>query len=354
MRDEEMARVVALQDRIDAQIRERTYQADSLADLLKTRQELNWLIEHWLEQGTLTVLVGPEGSFKSFLAVDWTMSIATGSSWHGCRVSPGRVLYIAGEGRTGVIRRMRGWCDHYEREAEGVFLGRSSVQLVLPSDTDRLAEYLNGEKWALIVIDTLARNYGPGSENDQETMNAAIASADRVREQTGACVLLVHHTPLDGRDEGKLRPRGSSALSGAADAICGCQYDKDSKVITVTSIKQKDAPNPEPLFLGFDVIGLGERDNFGNEITTVILCETQKRPVSKKALAKNQRRMIQELRTRGRGKPELFVILRDVTDTLDLSRQSRSRLEEWAREQPWMKPTTGGGYAIDMGELPDA
>ncbi len=276
------------------------------------------------------------------------MAIANGRSWQSCRVVPGRVLYVAGEGRTGVIRRCRGWCSYYEALGENVFLGRSPVQLIDAANTGQLEEYLAADQWSLIVLDTLARNFGAGNDNDQRDMSAAIANADRIREKTGATVLIVHHSPLEGRDEGKIQPRGSSALSGAADAIFTCQFDKDSKVITVASTKQKDAPPPEPLFLSFEVVDLGETDNFDNPITTVVLCATEVRPVSKKALAKNQRRLIQEFRSRGKGQTELLIVIREVTAALDLSRQSRLRLEEWCRQQPWIRPTVGGGYIVDL------
>ena len=328
------------------------YEADALADLIKERQELNWLVEHWLEQGTLAVLVGPEGSFKSFLAIDWALAIATESKWQGCRVTPGRVLYIAGEGRTGVIRRMRGWCDHYERMADDVFLGRRAVELVTASDAERLQDYLQGNQWAFIIIDTLARNFGPGSENDAETMSAAIANADQIREATGATVLLVHHAPLEGREEGKLRPRGSSALSGAADTIVTCTYDKASKVITISSTKQKDAPNPDTCFLSFEVVDLGDKDNFGNEITTVVLCSTHKRPVSKKPLGKNQKRLVQELRSRANGNADVLVSIRDITSTFGISREARKKLETWFSEQPWARPSVGG-HIVDVDRIPN-
>jgi hypothetical protein len=328
------------------------YQADALADLIRQRQELNWLIEHWLEQSTLAVLVGPEGSFKSFLAIDWALSIATESEWQGCRVAPGKVLYIAGEGRTGVIRRMRGWCDFYEVVPNDVYLGRRAVELVRPSDAERLQEYLNADRWAFIVIDTLARNYGPGSENDAEIMSAAIASADSIREATSATVLLIHHSPLAGREEGRLRPRGSSALSGAADAIFTCSYDKPSKVITVSSTKQKDAPDPETCFLSFDVVDLGEKDNFGNTITTAVLCATHMRPVSKKSLGKNQKWLVQELRSRANGNAEALIAIRDVTGTLKISRESRRKLEIWFKEQPWARPSLGG-HIVNVEQLPN-
>jgi hypothetical protein len=327
------------------------YEADALADLIKERQPLNWLVEHWLEQGTLAVLVGPEGSFKSFLSIDWALSIATDSEWQGCRVSPGKVLYIAGEGRTGVIRRMRGWCDYYEAVPDDVFLGRRAVELVPSGDTERLTNYLKGDNWAFIIVDTLARNFGPGSENDAETMSAAIRNADRIREATGATVLLVHHAPLEGREEGKLRPRGSSALSGAADAIVTCSYDKASRVITVSSTKQKDAPSPDTCFLSFDVVDLGDRDNFGNTITTVVLRRTHVRPVSRKGPGKNQKRLVQELRSSANGDTEALIAIREVTDSFKLSRQARKNLEKWFNEQPWSKPSVGG-HIVDMEKLP--
>lgn len=325
------------------------YVAQALPDLLRERQPLNWLVEHWIEAGTLAVLVGPEGSFKSFVAIDWSMSVATGRDWQGCRVSRGRVLYIAGEGRTGVIRRMRGWCQYHEATADDLLLGGSPIELVGIHDADRIAEL---GRFELVVIDTLARNFGPGNENDAQDMSRAVQHADRIRELTGGTVLIVHHAPLEGRDEGKLRPRGSSALAGAADAIFTCQYDREAKVITVGNVKQKDAMAAESRFLGFDVVDLGEQDNFGNEITTVVLRGTDSRPAARlPAGSRHQRRLVQELRARANGSPDLLVSIRDITAGMDMHRQTRKRLEDWFMEQPWVTPSVGG-HRVDIGALP--
>lgn len=325
------------------------YVAQALPDLLRERQPLDWLVEHWIEAGTLAVLVGPEGSFKSFVAIDWSMSVATGRDWQGCRVSRGRVLYIAGEGRTGVIRRMRGWCQYHEATADDLLLGGSPIELVGIHDADRIAEL---GRFELVVIDTLARNFGPGNENDAQDMSRAVQHADRIRELTGGTVLIVHHAPLEGRDEGKLRPRGSSALAGAADAIFTCQYDREAKVITVGNVKQKDAMAAESRFLGFDVVDLGEQDNFGNEITTVVLRETDARPEPKRATAgKYQRKLIQELVQRANGSPEIPVSIREITQGMGIHRQQRQRLEEWFRKQPWVRPSVGG-HVVCLAEMP--
>ncbi|EPI3171732.1 AAA family ATPase [Salmonella enterica subsp. enterica serovar Cerro] len=59
--------------------------------------------------GALCSIYGPGGSFKSFLAVSLACHIASGTSWGGRRVNQGAVLFIAGEGGTGVSRRIRAW-----------------------------------------------------------------------------------------------------------------------------------------------------------------------------------------------------------------------------------------------------
>ena len=49
------------------------------------------------------------------------------------------------------------------------------------------------EEPKLIIFDTLARCMVGGDENSPLDMGRAVAAADRVRVETGAAVLLVHH-----------------------------------------------------------------------------------------------------------------------------------------------------------------
>lgn len=64
----------------------------------------------------------------------------------------------------------------------------------------------------LIVVDTLARNFGEGDENNTADMNAFVAAMDDLRSRyPGSTVLVVHHT---GHAE-KGRSRGSMAFKGA-------------------------------------------------------------------------------------------------------------------------------------------
>jgi len=65
-----------------------------------------WIIKDILPTESLSVLFGESGTGKSFLALDLCLSIARGSEWHGHHVDrAGAVIYICGEGASGVKRR---------------------------------------------------------------------------------------------------------------------------------------------------------------------------------------------------------------------------------------------------------
>ena len=68
-----------------------------------------YLIEGLIEQQSLCQMFGEPGSGKSFMAIDAACSIASGKNFHDRPVARGPVIYIAGEGRRGVVRRINAW-----------------------------------------------------------------------------------------------------------------------------------------------------------------------------------------------------------------------------------------------------
>ena len=106
-------------------------------------------------------------------------------------------------------------------------------------------------KPALIEIDTLARNYGPGDENSTSDMSAFIAAVDDLKaEFPGCAIALIHHT---GHAE-KKRGRGAMALKGALD----WEYlvEKTDDIIRLTNTKMKDAEPPAPLAFTLETVTL--------------------------------------------------------------------------------------------------
>ena len=53
-------------------------------------QPPSWLIDGVMEEGVFAVLYGASGEGKSFVALDWALSIAMDRKWQGRRIKRGR------------------------------------------------------------------------------------------------------------------------------------------------------------------------------------------------------------------------------------------------------------------------
>lgn len=201
-----------------------------------------WLIDNIITVNGLSVLWGKSGDMKSFVALDMALCIATGRDWHGITTKPGLAIYVAAEGSYGLARRAVGW-----RRTRGRDLPKPQFKIVphtismVSGDADQLIQQIMElpTKTTFIVIDTLARTFGAGDENKQADMNAYVSATDRLREATGAHVMIVHHTGVHADK----RERGSNVLRGAADTMMKVQRTGERLAIinAAPEGKQKDA-----------------------------------------------------------------------------------------------------------------
>ena len=68
-----------------------------------------YLIDGVCEDGTLGEVFGDPGSYKTFIILSMMLSVASGLPWYGHAVKKGPVIYVIGEGRQGVARRLAAW-----------------------------------------------------------------------------------------------------------------------------------------------------------------------------------------------------------------------------------------------------
>lgn len=77
------------------------------------RQKSNsWVVQDLIAADSVAWIYGAPGSYKSFLAMDMAMSVATGKPWQGRDVSQGSVLFIAAEGGDDIHIRRAAWVKH--------------------------------------------------------------------------------------------------------------------------------------------------------------------------------------------------------------------------------------------------
>lgn len=191
------------------------------------------LVQGLLIADSLAWLSGKPGSGKSFLALDVAARVATGTPWHGRTTKKGRVLYVLGEGGSGLKARVRAWEIARDLLMYGVWFLPRAVQMLDTVQGPAFAMLCAELQPALIVIDTQARVTVGINENSAEEMGRFVDALDGIRTATNACVLLVHHETHEGA-----RMRGSTALSGAAQTIIRCS--REQGFVTAEVTKQKD------------------------------------------------------------------------------------------------------------------
>ena len=241
------------------------------ADRIEVRPP-DWLLRGALEREAFALVFGDPGCGKSFLAIDWACRVATGTPWRGHAVKAGPVVYVAGEGQQGFGRRIRAWSEHYGVGLDGVPLYLSpAVAMPDPADLEALVTAIDtgvdavGRPPALIVLDTLARNFGGGDENATPDMGRFVLACDAVRARYGCTVLVVHHT---GHAD-KSRARGAIALKAALDA----EYRLSNEgALLLRATKMKEAELPPSLSMELVTVELpGLKDEYGLPVTSAAI-----------------------------------------------------------------------------------
>jgi len=116
----------------------------------------------------------------------------------------------------------------------------------------------------LIVLDTLARVMAGGNENAPDDMGQLIGNCDRLRQESGSHVMLVHHT---GKDEAR-GARGHSSLRAATDTEIEVSGGNGLSFAKVT--KQRELEIEGEFAFSLHVVSLGV-DKRGKEVTSCVV-----------------------------------------------------------------------------------
>lgn len=191
------------------------------------------LVTDFLYRDSIAWLIGPPGSGKSFVALDIAGCVGTGQGWQDRSVTAGPVLYLVAEGLSGIRSRVRAWEKLNGNMSDVAFLP-VAVQAAEATSWQGLIDLAVELQPSLIIVDTQARVTVGLEENSAKDMGEFVHRAEKLREATRACVLVVHHQGRAGD-----HMRGSTALEGAATTIV--KVSKDDELLTVECTKQKDA-----------------------------------------------------------------------------------------------------------------
>ncbi|MFC1337283.1 MAG: AAA family ATPase [gamma proteobacterium symbiont of Clathrolucina costata] len=265
-----------------------------------------YLVENMIEKGRVYELLGKWKGGKTIVAIDLANHLAHGLPWAGFRTLKCLVIYIAGEAVEDVMIRNEGWRLHQKINDRVPFQIRTiPVSLSNPVEARRLYHEIielsdqHPGLPILLVIDTLARNIGPGvNENNIEGMGAfANNLIDEVVRPTKATAIVVHHSGHSDSDRG----RGHSSFEAAVDGAFKVSMDRSdgAAVITLSTLFSRSTSGESSTSFKVVTQEIPGADNFGNPIEAPVLRYLEDHQPTKrtKGLGRKQEALLELLRT---------------------------------------------------------
>jgi hypothetical protein len=247
-----------------------------------------------IEADSFGCLYGDPAAGKSFIAIELSSCVSTGTPFYGLPVKKGPVIFLAGEGQSGLARRFNAWAIVRGVSLGGapLYINRGPVSLIDGDSMVKVIQALErlileiGRPPALVILDTWSRVLG-GDDSAPSDAAAGVAALDSLRARFGNfAALVVHH---EGHTKG--RGRGWSGLRAAVDVELRAERGTDS-VVRLECTKAKDTEPIPPMAFHFATVDLKFNDDEGNMVASAVLTPAVWTPApdttAKKPVGKNQ------------------------------------------------------------------
>jgi hypothetical protein len=205
------------------------------------------------------------------------MCIATAMPFFSRRIlTPGLVIYQAGEGGRGIKKRFRAWRQHFgvpKDKRVPVYILQSKVDIHShEGDTAKLIAEIQGISRlynmpvVALFIDNLQKAQGMADENSGRDMGTVMANVDRIAGAVpGTHVCLVHHMNAGGT-----KLRGHTSVYAGVDQVIIVTKDPESKLRTAFLDKQKDDEHGARINFELMQVEVGRRAIDGKPVTSCV------------------------------------------------------------------------------------
>jgi AAA domain len=234
------------------------------ADLIRELPQVLFLWNPWIPRGMITLVIAAPGIGKSAFAMGaLARAVTCAGTWPDGKTSllaPGKVLYVDTEsGQAMLSERLQQW----KLPAERIILPKSddvlgTVKLDDPDDVFALRHFVQRQKPALVIIDSLRGSHSK-AENDSRISGEILEALGKLAQESSAAIVVIHHTRKT--EEGKTvtadDSRGSNALIAHARSVIAIDKpDPKSESVRVSVVKSNVAKFPEPFGFKFTKTGL--------------------------------------------------------------------------------------------------
>lgn len=218
-------------------------------------------------------VIGLPGAGKSMVLCHLAICLRTGEKFFGRPVKKSKVAFFAAEACVSTLDRLIVAAKRagLPWPIEGLSVIPGGLDLKAPNQLTAVIALINALGAEVVMIDT-ANASGSGDEGPGD-MSAYASALNRVVMETGAALLVSHHTPVSGNP----RERGHGSLRGLLDVSAFVEKEKHGDDRRLSIGKARDGE--EELFGAFQIEGekLGET-NLGEAWVVPYLVETAVKP----------------------------------------------------------------------------
>jgi hypothetical protein len=214
--------------------------------------EQRWLVDELFASASVGLLGGPPKAFKTWVAAELALAVATGTKAFGrfAAPDPGPVLFFGAEDPPPDLRA------RFDGIARARHLDLAKVPLLLldiaqlrlddASHLDRLRRTVALHAPRLLVLDPFVRLVAGLDENSAREVSAVLGSLRTLQREQGVTILLVHHMRKSPAAHPAQQLRGSGDFSAWLDSGLYLTRHGDDRVLVV---EHRSAPAPSPFRL---------------------------------------------------------------------------------------------------------
>lgn len=210
-------------------------------------EPLRYLVHPHLPANEATMLYAPPRSFKSYLTMEYALSVALGRPFLGrFESTQGVVIYLDLENNQDRLRERVRAAMRRDHIAVAALRGNLLLQdrgggipawRMDPDALEELGEYVEGVGPALVIVDNFRKGLPFGvEENSNSEINPIVNRLLEACERAESALLLVHHT-----NRGNERYSGAGALEGSMANVMKIARDSETKKAIVTSINMRNS-----------------------------------------------------------------------------------------------------------------
>ena len=170
-------------------------------DYENLEKDTSFIIQDFIYPKTVAMIYSPPGQFKSILALNLAMCVATGKKWLGFETKTNPVLYCDKENNDQIIKErlanlFKG--NNLDKKDFPLYILRRNGDLLDEEFLSLLKEQIKEKEIKIIFFDTLHRfaDYDENSSNDINRLYTKVFQP--FIEEYGLSVIFLHHTTKSG------------------------------------------------------------------------------------------------------------------------------------------------------------